>query len=264
MRFNKPYIKLRDYAIKALENEWAFNNPFADFDVFYQDANENETFGISDDDLLQIFFDKYSELKIGKPLPPKDYKVIYNLQIVELNSEQLRYEYLWAWLSSQIGEYLASTYPNWSKKVEAFLKEYNPIENYNMVEHSGASSLTSRIRSSAGKVERKDYVYPFDVNTGDGSPQSRSVTEQDTLSGTDFSPNSAISGFDSDNKSLTFDNMTTPAGNATQVGKLTRSGNIGVTTSQQMLEQELEIRKHNLIDEFMKEVAKVCLLSEWH
>ena len=58
--------------------------------------------------------------------------------------------------------------------------------------------------------------------------------------------------------------MTTPAGNATQVGKLTRSGNIGVTTSQQMLEQELEIRKHNLIDEFMKEVAKVCLLSEWH
>mgnify|MGYP003417639763 CR=1 FL=1 len=34
MRFNKPYIKVRDYAIKALKNGWEFANPFADFDVF--------------------------------------------------------------------------------------------------------------------------------------------------------------------------------------------------------------------------------------
>ncbi|MBO5810032.1 MAG: hypothetical protein J6R32_04300 [Bacteroidales bacterium] len=74
MRFNKPYIKLRDYAIKAIENEWAFSNPFENFSVF-----EATGFEIDDDDLFQIFMDMFGELKIGKPLPPKDYKVIYNM-----------------------------------------------------------------------------------------------------------------------------------------------------------------------------------------
>lgn len=47
MRFNKPYIKLRDYAIKAIENNWSFGNPFADFDVF-----EATGFELDEDDLL--------------------------------------------------------------------------------------------------------------------------------------------------------------------------------------------------------------------
>jgi len=74
MRFNKPYIKVRDYAIKALKNGWEFGNPFDDFDVF-----EATGFEIDEDDLLQIFFDMFEELKIAKPLPPKDYEVIYNM-----------------------------------------------------------------------------------------------------------------------------------------------------------------------------------------
>jgi hypothetical protein len=74
MRFNKPYIKVRDYAIKALENNWNFGNPFDDFDVF-----EATGFELDDDDLLQIFIDMFEELKIAKALPPKDYKVIYNM-----------------------------------------------------------------------------------------------------------------------------------------------------------------------------------------
>lgn len=262
MRFNKPYVKVRDFLIKAIKNSWNMGNPFDEFDVF-EGTQQSPRFDIDDDDLLQIFVDKFGELKIGKALPPTNYEVIYNMQVVELNSEQLRYEYIWAWLCSQIKEYLAATAPNWDRKVKAILKDYEPLDNYNMVEHSGATSLTSRIRSSAGKTESKTYIYPFDSNSGDGNPQSRIVNEQNTLNGTDFSPDSAISGFDSDTKTLKFDDMETPAGNATSVGKVTRSGNIGVTTSQQMLEAELEVRKHNLIDEFMSEVAKTCLLSEW-
>ena len=57
--------------------------------------------------------------------------------------------------------------------------------------------------------------------------------------------------------------MTTPQGNATAVSKLTRSGNIGVTTSQQMLESELELRKVDLVNDFFKEISKVALISEW-
>lgn len=45
--------------------------------------------------------------------------------------------------------------------------------------------------------------------------------------------------------------------------ELTRSGNIGVTTSQQMIESERELVRFNVIDEFCKELNKEILLSVW-
>lgn len=254
MRYNKPYIKLREYAVKALENEWAFNSPFADFDIF-------EDLDIDDDDLLQMFFDKFGELKIGKALPPKDFKVVYNLQVVKLDTEQLRWEYVWAWMVGIIKDYLAANAYNWEKKVEALTTSYKPLENYNMVEHSGATSVSSRIRTSQGTIKNTTKVAPFDSETFKNETEVSS--SQGTLNGTDFHSDAGITGYDSDTKSLTFDDMTTPQGNATAVSKLTRSGNIGVTTSQQMLESELELRKVDLVNEFFKEISKVALISEW-
>lgn len=256
MRFNKPYIKLRDYAIKALENNWIFSNPFADFEVF-----EATGFEIDEDDLFQIFIDMFSELKIAKALPPKDYKVIYNMQVVQLNTEKLRYEYIWAWLTSKIQEYIAANYTPWKDKVDAFLTDYNPLNNYDMTELAGGTSLTARVRSSSGTHKTTSKVAPFDSETFKN--ETEVTNTQGTLNGTDFHSDASISGFDADNKSLTFDTLTTPQGNSTSVSKLTRSGNIGVTTSQQMLEAELEVRSRDLVKEFMCEVAKVCLLSEW-
>lgn len=256
MRFSKPYVKLRDYMIKALKNNWEIGNPFADFDIF-----EATGFEIDDDDLFQIFVDMYSELKIAKPLPPKDYEVIYNLQVVKLDTEQLRWEYIYAWLGSRIKDYLAANYYSWKSKVDAFLTDYKPLENYSMVELSGGTSLTARVRSSSGTHKTTSKVAPFDSESFKN--ETEVTTEQKTLNGTDFDSEAAISGFDADNKSLTFDDLTTPAGNSTSVAKLTRAGNIGVMSSQDMLKQELEVKSHDLIKEFMKEVASVCLLSEW-
>ena len=254
MRYNKPYIKLREYAVKALENNWAFSSPFADFDIF-------EDLGIDDDDLLQMFFDKFGELKIGKALPPKDFKVIYNMQVVKLETEQLRWEYIWSWMVSVIKDYLAANAYNWEKKVDALTTEYKPLENYNMVEHTGATSVSSRIRSSQGTVKNTSKVAPFDSESFKN--ESEVTSTQGTLNGSDFHSDAGITGYDSDTKTLTFDDMTTPQGNATAVSKLTRSGNIGVTTSQQMLESELELRKVDLVNDFFKEIVKVALLSEW-
>ena len=39
----------------------------------------------------------------------------------------------------------------------------------------------------------------------------------------------------------------------------TISGNIGVTTSQQMLLSELELRTYNIIDEYLKKVSQFIL-----
>lgn len=254
MRFSKPYVKLRDYAIKALENGWSFGNPFADFDIF-------EDLGIDDDDLIQMFFDKFGELKIGKALPPKDFKVIYNMQVVKLDTEQLRWEYIWSWMVSVIKDYLAANAYNWEKKVEAITTAYKPLENYNMVEHTGATSVSSRVRTSQGTVKNTSKVAPFDSETFKN--ETEVTSSQGTLNGSDFHSDAGITGYDSDTKTLTFDDMTTPQGNATAVSKLTRSGNIGVTTSQQMLESELELRKVDLVNDFFKEITKIALISEW-
>lgn len=205
--------------------------------------------------------DMFSELKIAKPLPPKDFKVIYNLQVVQLDTEQLRWEYIYAWLVSKVKDYLAANYRPWKDKVDAFLESYKPLENYNMVELGGGTSLTARVRSSSGTHKTTSKVAPFDSETFKN--ESEVTTSQNTLNGTDFASDSAISGFDSDNKSLTFDSLTTPAGNSTSVSKLTRSGNIGTVSSQDMLEQELAVKSHDLVKEFLNEVQKVCLLSDW-
>lgn len=53
------------------------------------------------------------------------------------------------------------------------------------------------------------------------------------------------------------------SGDDTTEHSLTRSGNIGVTTSQQMIESERELVKFNVIDEFCKELNKEILLSVW-
>lgn len=53
------------------------------------------------------------------------------------------------------------------------------------------------------------------------------------------------------------------SGDDTTEHSLTRSGNIGVTTSQQMIESERELVRFNVIDEFCKELNKEILLSVW-
>ena len=121
-----------------------------------------------------------------------------------------------------------------------------------MVEHSGGTSLTSGVTSSSGTHKTTGKVAPFDSESFKNESE---VTNEQTAN--------ATSGFTEANKSLTFDNITTPQGNSTSVSKLTRSGNIGVTTSQQMLESELTLRDKGFIKGFLKEVAKVSLLSEW-
>lgn len=162
---------------------------------------------------------------------------------------------------SIIKDYLAANAYNWEKKVEALTTAYKPLENYNMVEHTGATSVSSRVRTSQGTVKNTSKVAPFDSESFKN--ESEVTSTQGTLNGSDFHSDAGITGYDSDTKTLTFDDMTTPQGNATAVSKLTRSGNIGTKTTQSMLEEELAVRSYDLVKEFMNEVAKVCLISEW-
>lgn len=141
----------------------------------------------------------------------------------------------------------------WSKLWDAFSVEYNPIENYSMTEH-----------------EERD-----DVTTREGSDTlTMTGTDTDVLSGSTENEVSAFnsSGY-SDNTQNTQDSTNTETRNMTDTTThdttdtldgertLTRSGNIGVTTSQQMLQSEIELRKWLYFNSVFNDIDTILTLS---
>lgn len=251
MRFSKKYVQLNKVIGYLVKHELLMPNPFTDFDVF-EGTESDPRFGLDDDALFQLFLYDYQTLKIFEPLPPIGTEYLGNSVVSTVETEDDQYEYVWRQFCLKIYSYLAETYEDWNKKAEAYCTAYKPLENYNMVEHSGGTSLTSGVTSSSGTHKTTGKVAPFDSEVFKNESE---VTNEQTAS--------ASSGFTEANKSLTFDDITTPAGNSTSVSKLTRSGNIGTKTTQSMLEEELTLRDRGFIKNFLKEVSKVCLLSEW-
>ena len=113
----------------------------------------------------------------------------------------------------------------WNRIYDAYIKStYNALENYSMTEvEKNATKVTSTDSTKGGS-----YGFNSDVSVPVNDSNSTSVVE----------------GNGEDNKR-----------------ELTRSGNIGVTSSQQMLEQELQLRKYNFYEELFKDVNSVVTLS---
>ena len=161
-------------------------------------------------------------------------------------------------MRSMIGLWSKLNISVWERIFTASKLEYNPIENYNRTELETISD---------------DHT---DSHSGIDSTSASSST---TNSGTDTNTNSMTS-YDSNNyqnhdkSELTHGHVVSDSGSSsfthgeviTHDGDITRnnhtSGNIGVTTSQQMLEQEIEVSaKLNvmkmIVDSFKE---RFCLL----
>lgn len=129
--------------------------------------------------------------------------------------------------------------------------QYNPIENYRMVEE-GADNRTldyaqrksdTDINSSAKKStgQNKHSVIPYDSTALYQTEQDDITNEQNAYKDSTSRTDSAHT--DKDNLSH----------------KLTRSGNIGVTTSQQMIESERQLANLNIAEIIAKLVIKtIC------
>lgn len=108
----------------------------------------------------------------------------------------------------------------WNKLFEAINTEYDPLENYSMTESENVNSSITTTLSNGASMH------------GFNSPDSVPTNESESTSTT--------SGSSDDN-----------------IRNLTRSGNIGVTTSQQMLESEFEVRKHDFYEIVMNDIDSV-------
>lgn len=219
----------------------------------------------------------FDDMRLPTGLTGDDRQTIINnilTECAELECLFPDYDYC----KSMIGLWSKFNLPVWNRIYKASQMVYNPIENYNRTEIETIDNSSSDTHSGT------------DVNQQTGSDKNISATTNlETNSGNDINTNS-ITAYDSsqlfahDEQKLQHGHIVqdTTSGNNTitygkidsimhgekidREGNITRenhtTGNIGVTTSQQMLEQEIDISyKLNIIqiicDSFKE---RFCLL----
>lgn len=250
-----------DLLMLMTEHNMTITNPFDDLNIFNV---EGHGYNIDDDSLWNMFVYQYSKRLVGRPIPHTGRKYIYmnggavTTQTITTDEDKLNY--VWKFLYNNIIIFIQKEQDNYYRMVTALTESYNPLENYNMVELSGSASKVSDTKSTPGKVTSEVGVFPFNSNTsGAANSKPESITETSAMQST--------AGYVDANQDMEWssgdDFGKTPKGNSVAMSKHTRSGNIGVTTSQQMLEQELELRTKSIIDDFLTKCADTCLLAMW-
>ena len=130
----------------------------------------------------------------------------------------------------------------WDRVYKALVEdEYNALENYSMVEVETPDLEDHRVTKLDQDITNEVNTNDYGFNSNDPVPTSHNVNK--------------ITGSGDNNK-------TDEVVNRTGTRTLTRSGNIGVTTSQQMLESEIKLRAlYNMRDIIFTDVDKVLCLS---
>ena len=121
---------------------------------------------------------------------------------------------------------------NWNKLAEAVFSDYNPIDNYNMVENRNTDFEEHTVTDNNETVKNK--------YSGFNSTNMSDVSESDTTGNIETTKNDT---------------------GAKTKNELTRRGNIGVTTTAQMIEGEYKLRKKNLIDLIYKDIDSVLFIN---
>ena len=142
----------------------------------------------------------------------------------------------------------------WQKRWAALTAEYEPLENYSMLEeltdddttvtHGKTTTRTGSVEltpEAVTTVESSVYAYDSSLPTPDAktvsTPTGSNTTEYNDLTDTEGGTTGTTHSYEK-----------------------TRSGNIGVTTSQQMLEAELEVRKYDFFASMYDDVDKVLTI----
>lgn len=191
----------------------------------------------------------------------------------------------------------AKYFNNWLRLAQAFYSQYNPIENYSMEEERTPNLTTTEVGKEQASKDNSLVNSGTTKNTGtiknDSSSKSTANNSENTSNTHLVSPFNSPSEYINNDKNdivVSSDNTLNNTGSTTQTDdttktdnytttgtesnnvdtnrtitatgteKLTRSGNIGVTTSQQMIESEISLRKLDIINMIYQDVDKVITI----
>jgi hypothetical protein len=152
--------------------------------------------------------------------------------------------------SDYIALYGKSHKYEYDKLVDTLSLEYNPIENYSMTE-KGTDTRTPNITQTNKGVNTNTVGVDTSITTGKTTFDKSDSFINDTKT--------TNTGTNTDTQDI--NTTVTTAGNEKTVHEFTRSGNIGVTTSQQMIESERQLAMFSVVDLFIKAIADIILIG---
>ena len=146
---------------------------------------------------------------------------------------------------------------NWNALYKTLLLEYNPIENYSMTEtenvqdsHRGtleSNGIDSNTNTENTIINDTSNNQLWGFNSTDSVNSDKQIS--DTTRNIDGSMNATHKNTDMETKDITSDRT------------LKRSGNIGVTTSQQMIESERQLWLWNFFESVFSDIDKILVLK---
>lgn len=163
-------------------------------------------------------------------------------------------------MQAMIGRWSAKELPIWERLYKTTLLEYNPIENYDRMEEwteaedtkknteadaTGTSKTdtdgtSTRESNTDGVIDDQKYVSAY--NEVEFTPTERDNNTQNEKNNSEQKDVGTVS------VKTSAENTTDETGNRNLLRKGRAHGNIGVTTSQQMIEAEREVALYNIID----------------
>ena len=157
---------------------------------------------------------------------------------------------------------------SWQRLYTALTSEYNPINNYSMTESGEDTRTNTGTQSTSGTRSGTETETPNLTNTTTGENNSSGglygfnsaeSVPSDTTHGTNTNTNTQSGTVNTDTSDTTSSTRTDDL-TEKSVHTFERSGNIGVTTSQQMIESEIELRKNQFYDIVFHDIINyVCL-----
>lgn len=168
---------------------------------------------------------------------------------------------------------------NWTHLWETIIAEYNPIHNYDMTETKGGD-ITTTASGTDNTTKTVNSTDTMQHNTTDTTTHGRTdtVTEYGygfnstnqsqnirDKSSSNESGTTGLSHTGTDTDTVNSNDLTSNAKSSTSQEienyTLTRSGNIGVTTTQQMLQSERDLWMWNFFEQVFNDVDSVlCLM----
>ena len=132
---------------------------------------------------------------------------------------------------------------NWNKEYAVLGLEYNPISNYDSSESESIERENSNNRANTGTQSTSGNQTVSSKTSGSGENNIYGFNSA-TAVGDSTSSDSATNTTTSTDSNTRTDNLSeSQTGEETVTRTLTRSGNIGVTTSQQMAQSEIDLWK---------------------
>lgn len=150
----------------------------------------------------------------------------------------------------------------WNKLYNVLNSEYNPIENYNRVENTTINNTGNETTNE--NINNSEVLTGGHTNnnTNENTHKVSAFNDENfSNDSNDINNSTDVFTYNDETKINTGTNTSSKNNTGTNETHSTISGNIGVTTTQQMIVSEIELRKYNLVNEFYSDLDNLLTIG---